>query len=362
MIGKSKPASRKARGAKIPVRSVPAIRTPADLRTHLQMALQVEHATIPPYFTAWLSIQDGQNFEAAETIRGVLLEEMLHLTLVANLLNAVNGNPSLTHRRFIPRYPHRLPHSGDRFEINIEKFSKSALETFLKIERPEAKGARPQPGHFHTIGQFYAAVGQSLDELCERLGEGRVFCGDPSRQIRPEDYYGAGSIVVVTNRDTAHWAIAKIVQQGEGAHHGIFDGDHKILGEDGGQEVAHYYRFMEILKGRSYTQHDTPSSGPTGCVMPVDYSAVHPIQSNALASSYPRGSEIRAALVAFARGYGGLLAALEAAFNGDRSRLTEGVARMFSLRNQALALMQTPSGDGRTTVGLDFGPPLRRSV
>ena len=90
--------------------------------------------------------------------------------------------------------------------------------------------------------------------------------------------------------------------------------------------------------------------------MPIDYNAVYPIQPNALASNYPRGSEIRAALEDFARGYHELLVDLEAAFNGNKSRLTEGIARMFSLRHQALALMQTPSllGNGTTTVGLDF--------
>ena len=95
-----------------------------SLREHLQAALDVEHATIPPYFTAWISIKDTTNVEAAEIIRSVMLEEMLHLTLAANLLNAVGGRPSLTHQGFVPRYPHRMPFSGDRFEINIERFSK----------------------------------------------------------------------------------------------------------------------------------------------------------------------------------------------------------------------------------------------
>lgn len=323
------------------------------------MALQVEHATIPPYFTAWLSIREGHNYEAAEAIRSVMLEEMLHLTLAANLLNAVGGKPRLTGPGFVLRYPHRLPHSGNRFEVSIERFSPSALETFLKIERPEAKGARPEPGHFHTIGQFYSAVGAAVDDLCDRLGERQVFRGREDRQIRPEDYYGSGSIVVVTGRDTAHRAIAEIVEQGEGAHRGIFDGDHQILGEGDGEEVAHYYRFMEVLEGRRYTRHDTPSTGPRGRAIPVDYDAVYPIRPNTRASTYSKGSPIRTALDEFRRSYGELLAALEAAFNGERARLTEGIARMFTLRDQALALMRTPTGDGRTTVGLDFIPPGR---
>lgn len=88
--------------------------------------------------------------------------------------------------------------------------------------------------------------------------------------------------------------------------------------------------------------------------LPVDYRAVYPIRPNTRASDYPRGSETRAALEAFGRGYAELLAALERAFRGHRDQLTEAIARMFSLKHQALALLQTPTGDGRTTVGLDF--------
>jgi hypothetical protein len=279
---------------------------------------------------------------------------MLHLTLAANLLNAVGGTPSLTHAGFVPRYPHRLPHSGDTFEISVEGFSKAALKTFLAIERPEARRARPQPRHFTTIAQFYAAVRDGLDELCDRLGEKAVFSGARARQVEPEAYYASGEVIVVTGRDTAHRAIAEIAEQGEGAHGGIFDSDHSICGK--GKEPAHYYRFMQLVKGREYTQRDTPKSGPTGRPIDVNFDAVHPIRANARAGDYPRGSQIRAALEAFGRGYGDLLAALEAAFNGQPERLTEGMARMFALRDQARALMQTPSGDGRTTVGLDFTP------
>jgi hypothetical protein len=327
------------------------------LRDHLQAALALEHATIPPYFTAWISMKAGHNVEAVEIVRSVMLEEMLHLTLAANLLNAVGGTPSLTERGFVPQYPHRLPHCGDRFEVSIERFSKTAIETFLRIEKPEAKGARPQPGRFSTIAQFYAAIRDGIDELCDRLGEAAVFTGDVARQVQPEAYYASGDVVVVTGQDTAHRAITEIADQGEGAHDGVFDRDRSICGSSG-KEPAHYYRFMQLLKGREYAQRDTPASGPTGRPFPVDFDAVYPIRPNARAGEYPRGSDIRGALEAFGRGYGELLAALEAAFNGRPDRLTEGMARMFALRDQARALMQTPSGDGRTTVGLDFRRPL----
>ena len=322
------------------------------LREHLQAALTVEHATIPPYFTAWISIRDGANLEATEIIRSVMLEEMLHLTLAANLLNAVGGRPSLTHDGFVPRYPHRLPFSGDRFEINIERFSKDAVKTFMAIERPEGPRARPEARRFHTIAQFYAAIRDGVDELCDRLGESAVFTGSRDRQLQPDAYYAAGELIVVTGRDTAHRAIEEIAEQGEGAHDSVFDADRSICGE--GREPAHYYRFQQLLKGRSYRTGDTPKSGPTGARLAVDFDAAHPIRPNARASDYPKGSEIREALEAFGHGYRQLLVALEAAFNGDPARMTEGIARMFALRDQARALMQIPSGDGRTTVGLDF--------
>jgi hypothetical protein len=325
-----------------------------SLRDHLQAALAVEHATIPPYFTAWMSIQDNTNVEAAEILRSVMLEEMLHLTLAANLLNAVGGTPSLTHQGFVPRYPHRLPFSGDRFEISTERLSRQALETFLAIERPEGPRAQPESRKFHTIAQFYAAVRDGIDTLCDRVGEEKVFTGTLSRQVKPDAYYAAGAIVVVTGRDTAHRAIAEISEQGEGAHGSVFDGDHAICGD--GREPAHYYRFQQLLKGRRYRTGDTPASGPRGARVDVDFGAVHPIRPNARATAYSKGSEIRHALDAFRHGYGRLLAALEAAFNGQPDRMTEGIARMFALRDQARALVQTPSGDGKTTVGLDFVP------
>ena len=77
-----------------------------QLQTWLQEAIEIEHATIPPYFTAWLSIKEGHNQESSEIIKSVLIEEMLHLTLAANMLNAVGGHPDLVHPQFVPRYPH----------------------------------------------------------------------------------------------------------------------------------------------------------------------------------------------------------------------------------------------------------------
>ena len=53
-------------------------RNRATLLQWLQMALEIELATIPPYLVALLSIKLPKNREPAELIRGVMVEEMLH--------------------------------------------------------------------------------------------------------------------------------------------------------------------------------------------------------------------------------------------------------------------------------------------
>ena len=53
-----------------------------DLRDYLRVALQLEHATIPPYLTALYSIHPVTNADASRILRVVAVEEMLHLTLV----------------------------------------------------------------------------------------------------------------------------------------------------------------------------------------------------------------------------------------------------------------------------------------
>lgn len=80
-----------------------------DLHRHLQWALQVEHTTIPPYLCALHSIPDGYNVEAATVIRSVVMEEMLHMTLVANVLNAVGERRGCMMRRSCTPIPPRCP-------------------------------------------------------------------------------------------------------------------------------------------------------------------------------------------------------------------------------------------------------------
>ena len=61
----------------------------ADLQEALQAALKIEHATIPPYMCALDSIHPDTNAGACAPLRRVLMEEMLHMILMANLIITV---------------------------------------------------------------------------------------------------------------------------------------------------------------------------------------------------------------------------------------------------------------------------------
>ena len=53
------------------------------------------HSTVPPYLTAYYTLRPGTNEEIAAAVRGVAVEEMLHLTIAANLLVALGDTRRL---------------------------------------------------------------------------------------------------------------------------------------------------------------------------------------------------------------------------------------------------------------------------
>ncbi len=333
-----------------------AITTLASLHDHLQWALEIEHATLPPYLYALYSIKDGSNIDAHEIIESVFMEEMLHMTLVANVLNAVGGRPQLDKPNFIPTFPAYLPHSNQAFQVPLLKFSPEAVEIFLQIEQPESDDARPQDDGYATIGQFYNAIELGLKTICAELGETAVFTGNPARQIRPDSTYygGSGVIIAVEDLQSALAALEEVIEQGEGMeHHEVWDGDRNMFHPER-EEVAHFFRFQEIKFGRSFQQGDTPESGPTGEPIAVDWGAVYNCRPNTSTSDYEEGSDIHTKLMEFNHTYCAMLRLLEHAFNGQPAFLATATGTMYVLKAKAKELMAMPSGDGVTTVGVSF--------
>jgi rubrerythrin len=325
-----------------------------SLQQHLQTALELEHATIPAYLAALYSLHEGKNTEVAQVIQSVVMEEMLHMTLVANILNAVSGTVLIDDPKFIPEYPGYLPHSDESFLVGLLPFTPEAIDTFLRIERPAPAGAPPEADDYETIGQFYEAIEQALKDLAGSMGEGELFNGDSARQVRPEHWYygGGGEVVVVTDLASAKRALEEVKEQGEGIDHTIFDGDTQFGQVD---ELAHYFRFNEIRYGRRYLGTDTPSSGPRGDEMVVDWQAVHPATPNPKATDFADQPEVHALMVGANRTYTRLLEVLHQGFSGKPDLLLQAVPVMYELKYAVQALMKIPSGrgDGRT-VGFGF--------
>ncbi len=325
------------------------ITTLADLRSHLQWAIELEHATLPPYLCALYSLDPERNSEVAEIVRSVFVEEMLHMTLAANLLNAVGGRPRIDTPEMLTPYPRSLPHANGSFEVSLLPFGPEAIELFLKIEQPSAVDADPQSDDYETIGQFYDSIERGLRELCARLGEANVFGGDPRRQVSDADIRGgAGKVIVVDSLATALAALGEIVVQGEGTRGTeVWDRDQEMFHPEH-DEVGHYFRFQALKLGRCYRHGDTVESGPSGHAVTIDWAGVRPMQPNPRADDHALGSRIRTAEDEFNIAYCTILEFLDQTFDGNPPAIQLAIGAMFRLKHKADPLMVIPTEGGRT--------------
>jgi len=328
----------------------------ADLEAYLNAALQLEHATIPAYLTALYSLHAGSNSDATHVLRVVVVEEMLHLTLVANVMNAIGLPVDLTGDDFVPNYPAHLPSGEIDFLVSIQPFSPAAVTTFLNIERPAKAPTQehrllpcPDLGRgtvlaanpldpsvrYYSIGEFYAEIEHGLRFLDEQYRQqGReLFCGPAGHQVTSEYFYsGGGECLPVTDLDSALRALRVIAEQGEGMGGGIYDGE---------GELSHYYRFEQLQLARYYQKGDIPGR-PTGPRLEVDYTAVHPIAMNAEIADYPPGSPVHDAAVRFNQTYTDFLSFVTDAYGGRPHKLLDAVPWMFRLRDDIRQLVRNP--------------------
>lgn len=355
------------------------ITTLDELRDHLQYAIGLELTTIPAYLCALYTIIPGANSAACEVIQSVVLEEMLHMTLAANVLNAIGGAPSTGPAGGgpspVPVYPARVPFIDALPVIRLQAFSPAAVDDFIAIERPaEEKGAdeegagteAPAAGDdYGSIGAFYAAIEAGL----RALGTPEVFRqGRETRgrcQLTFEHYYGgAGTLIEVTDLDSALAAVAEIVREGEGlprralrqtAHEYLlsgartpgrpgtpYDADDMDRLPFGWKMYSHYARFKEIRAGRYYRPDQLAGHVPAGDILPVDWCAVHPMTPDPVAEAY-RGSWAYRPMAAFSTAYTVLVDSIYRGFNGEPMLLREAVPGMYELRYQAISLLNMPS-------------------
>jgi rubrerythrin len=113
-----------------------ALDTPEGLQRALQHAVMLEHATIPTYLYALYSLKPGTNAEIRELIGSVVIEEMSHMALACNILNAIGGSPVIDDPRFVPRYPGPLPGGVEsQLIVPLKPFSLDLVQkVFMEIE------------------------------------------------------------------------------------------------------------------------------------------------------------------------------------------------------------------------------------
>lgn len=329
------------------ITGIRAASTPEELGFYLQNAIELEHSTIPPYLTAMLSLRAGTNVDIARLIREIVIEEMLHMTIAANILIAIGGSPAINKTDFIPKYPGPLPMNIGDLEVGIEAFSIELVKnTFMAIEEPE----NPIPikttdlalavPEYATIGQFYDAIKAQI----RALGPSIFVKPYAPPQVVNSTWFG-DRLFVITNPDTACAAIDLIKIEGEGTSESPFQSP---------GEPAHYYRFGEIAAGRRIIR--TPDGfAYGGAAILFDPSGVWPLRPNCKIADFAPGTQARTRIEAFAYNYSSLLNSLHNAFNGAPEQLDTAIGIMYDLRVGAVALMETDIGDSRSqTVGPSF--------
>ena len=259
-----------------------------DVQEGLQAAIELEMALIPPYLAALWSIKDRRS-RAAQLVLNVVVEEMLHVALAANILNAIGGEPRLVGADVVQTYPTELPGQVQQgVLVGLRRCDRAQLEVFKQIETPEkpvrveraAAGMQPV-----TVGQFYDGIAEKLEELGPS-----IFTGDPGRQLRR--WPTIGELRPVADLGDAKWAIETIKEQGEGAS--PYDPNDR----DG--ELGHYYLFWEILEGREIVRRGRRwAFGGADIPFPETY----PVVDNPMEEAFPEGSQQRALAVQFNKAY-----------------------------------------------------------
>jgi hypothetical protein len=285
--------------------------TEAQLQAHAQDAVELELFTIPAYLCAYHSIVQSQSKaaeSAAEALRTVVNQEMMHLELVCNLCNALGKGPRLTGRA-APRYPGRVPYNRHDVQIALGPATAEQIRRFMTIELPtwrdpyaSAPELPPQDA-YETIGAFYHSLIHGLGEV---YGEG----GSPWPAGVNAQVYGNfaedGSPIADLGSATA--ALELVIRQGEGASPtDPHDGDPR--------ELAHYYQLQAIIDA----------------LAPGDVRNM--IENTAGVTWAPRCAAL---LDFFDAGYSHVLRLLEASFNGQ-GKVGPPVGMMWAVVNALAA-------------------------
>lgn len=331
-------------------------RTQADLHEFLRFAVQLEHSTLPPYLAALYSLRPGTNMAVASILTSIVREEIMHMTVAANLLVALGGKPSFSAPDIVLSYPGFLPMQvDDEPRIGLQPCSKALIhDTFMRIEQPKEVlplklkdgGVSSYPaasGQSPTLGDLYGALLTTLESM-------QVTWGPASAQVTPETtgtmWFRKTDWFPITSLDDARRAVNVIVSEGEGATNTPADHD---------GDPAHFYRLGEIYHGSRLVQGTDKSWSYRGADVTFDESQVFPMTPNARADMYPTGTLARQLVDEFNQAYTQVLQGLDTVFGGQPQRLDTVMGLMYQLRIFAYEVLMHPDPNDKTrSTGLTF--------
>lgn len=209
----------------------------------LHEAAEIEHNLMCCYLYAAFSLKTGDpgwtpaQAQAVSRWRAeltrVALEEMTHLSLVGNLMNAL-GAPAHFNR---PAFPIDSGPYPAGFVIRLQPFSADTIAHFMYLERPQsaalndgagfvpalhyrrgAPAGRLSPGarDYDTVGELYHTLREALQAFAAAHGEAALLVGAPARQV-DASLAPLPGVSAVHDLAGALRAIDTIVHQGEGA-------------------------------------------------------------------------------------------------------------------------------------------------
>ena len=343
------------------VAGVRAAERAEDLYEYQQGAIELEHATIPLYLTAAFSIKPGFNREARAIIISVANQEMLHMSIAANVLNAIGGRPMMDQPGFIPLFPGPLPmHIHEGLTASLQKVTRGLVyNVFMAIEEPEVPiklrvkqmtvlptpqfAAAPPAESYATIGDFYDAIKERIHAFGDK-----IFKHPSSPQVVDNTWFPPDQMFPVTDARSACRAINVIVEQGEGTR------TSPLEGLDG--EPAHYYRLAQIVYGRMLVKDPDTKEGYSysGAPVPLNPAGVWNLYPDAKAFDYAPDSRAFNLVQRFNYSYTSLLRALHQTFNGTPDNLKRALGVMYELKLLADDVVSTAVGDTGYTAAPTF--------
>jgi hypothetical protein len=249
----------------------------------LCQAAELEHGIMCQYLYAAFSLKQSEDEsltkEEAEAVNRwrkhiahIATQEMLHLSLVQNLLSAIGAAPHLSR----PNFPQPARHYPAGVNLALLPFGEDALRHFMFLERPEGMDLEdvagmaafsraapamqageivPRGQDFATVGHLYRSIEQGFAHLAEKYGAEQLFAGPPQAQATEADF-GWPELVAVTDVASAQRAIDEILEQGEGPR--------------GHWTNAHFGQFVEILDEYTALREANPAFEAVRPVVPVN--------------------------------------------------------------------------------------------